>query len=128
MNKLESIIPGNSLISYNSLILLHLNCGTLAWGYNFKRIDKLHKEAVRIITNSPYFAHTDIIFQNLHILKIKDVFGSKTLTFYDKLKHQKLPEYFCNFKYIADAQIHIYYTRTRHHIRPLTKMNCVENV
>ena len=39
MDKPKSIIPGNSLLLlYNLLILSHLNYGTLAWGYNSKRI------------------------------------------------------------------------------------------
>ena len=46
MNKLKSIIPGNILLLlYNYLILSHVNYGTLASGYNSKRIYKLKKKS-----------------------------------------------------------------------------------
>ncbi len=44
LNKLKHFLPlKTKLIIYNSLIVLHLNIGILAWGYQCDRIIKLQK-------------------------------------------------------------------------------------
>ena len=60
MSRLKHFIPRNILLSiYNALILPHLNYSLLTWGYgNLNRLIKLQNKAVRIISNSPYLAHT----------------------------------------------------------------------
>ena len=46
---------------YNSFV--HLQLGILTWGFKLRRLDKLQKRAVRIITCQKYDAHTEPFFQ-----------------------------------------------------------------
>ena len=34
---------------------------------------RIHKRIIRIITNSPFLSHTNLLFQKLNFLKIKDI-------------------------------------------------------
>ena len=65
INKLKYELPENTLLTlYNSLILPHLNYCKLAWGYDSKRIYKLQKKAICIISKSKSYSHSDPIFKN----------------------------------------------------------------
>ena len=57
MKKLKYVFPQSALILL-SLILPHINYCILAWGTNTKRVFKLQKRAVRIITRSHYLRYT----------------------------------------------------------------------
>ena len=62
INKLKYELPENTLLTiYNSLILPHLNYCILAWGYDSNRIYKLQKKAIRIISKSKFYSHSDPI-------------------------------------------------------------------
>ena len=66
LNKLKHILPASiSLMLYNSLLLPQLNYWILAWGDKCKRLIKLQKKALRIISRpiSKYNAHTDQLFK-----------------------------------------------------------------
>ena len=57
LNKLKHILPANiSLILYNSFLLPQLNYCILAWGHNCKRLIKLQKKALGVISSSKYNA------------------------------------------------------------------------
>ena len=60
-------------IIYSSLILCQLNCGILIWGQNYKRIFKLQKRVMRIITCCKYNAHSEPLFKELKLLKLDDI-------------------------------------------------------
>ena len=79
---------------YNYFILSSLNYAILVWGYNTDRLFKLQKRSVRVISKSKFNAHTDPLFQNLHILKIEDLHKLNVLKFYYKLIHKNIPQYF----------------------------------
>ena len=66
---------------YDSLILSHLHFGITNWGFEWYRISKLQKRALRIMTNSRYNAHTEPLFQQLHLLKVRDIFEIQCLKF-----------------------------------------------
>ena len=106
------------------------------WVFEWDRISKLQKRALRIMTNSKYNAHTDPLFKQLHLLKVKDIFDVQCLKFWYKFVNKKLPNYFRDmFKYNYELheigtrshdQLHLYPTRTsgarnvlRHHIPEL---------
>ena len=92
LRRLKHTIPKNVLKTiYFSLINPHLNYGTLLWGYNLNRVEKLQKEAVRIITHSHFLAHTSNLFKQLNLLKIDDIFKLKQFIFYYKFVANKLP-------------------------------------
>lgn len=119
INKIKYTLPQNILIIlYNSLITSHLNYCLLAWGFELKRIYKLQKKIVRIITNSNFIAHSDPLFKKLNILKIKDLFELNLLKFFYKLKKENIPYYFTNL-YTRGRQMHDHNTRHCNNIRQI---------
>ena len=137
MNRLKRYLPISAMkLMYDSWILSHLQFGITNWGFEWDRISKLQKRDLRIITNSKYNAHTDPLFKQLHLLKVKDIFDVQCLKFWHKFVNKKLPNYFRDmFKYNYELheigtrshdQLHLYPTRTsgarnvlRHHIPEL---------
>ena len=83
-------------ILYNYLILPHLQYGIFTWGFCLGRLEKLQKRSVRIITRSKYNTHTDPLFKNLNLLKLKDILEVSVLKLYFKFKHNVLPVYTLN--------------------------------
>ena len=53
----------------------------------------LQKRAVRVISCSKYNAHTDPLFKQLNLLKVKDIFDLNALKLFYKLKQNCLPVY-----------------------------------
>ena len=98
MYKFKNVLPEYILlILYNSLISSHLNYGLFVWGIKADRLEILQKKAVRIVTKSNFVAHTDPLFRQLNVLKIKDMFKVKSLKFYYKLSYGLLPKYFNSY-------------------------------
>ena len=92
LKRLKHTVPKNVLkIIYHWLITPHLNYGILLWGFNLDRIEKLQKQAIRIITRSYFLAHTSNLFKQTKILKIEDIFKLKQILFYHKFVINKLP-------------------------------------
>ena len=62
---------------YYSLIYSHLQCCISTWGVAsagvLDPLYKLQKRIIRIITKSPYKAHTTSLFKKLNMLKINDI-------------------------------------------------------
>ena len=137
MNRLKRYLPISAMkLMYDSLILSHLQFGITNWGFEWDRISKLQKRALRIMTNSRYNAHTEPLFKKLYLLKVKDIFDVQCMKFWYKFVNKKLPNYFRDmFKYNHEVhdigtrshdQLHLYPTRTsgarnvlRHHIPEL---------
>ena len=95
LNKIKLFLPRRILKTiYSSLILCQLNYGILVWGQNYKRIFKLHKRVMRIITCSKYNAHSEPLFKELKLLKLGDIRKLQERNFYYKLVHKQLPSYF----------------------------------
>ena len=64
LNRLKRFLPSTTLkLLYNSLVLPHLQYGILSWGFEYSRVFKLQKRAMRIISLSRYNAHTEPIFK-----------------------------------------------------------------
>ena len=100
-------------IMYDSLSLSHIQFGITCWGFEWGRLAKLQKRAVRIITNSKYNAHTEPLFKDLHLLKITDIFDVQCMKFWYKFSNNTLPNYFTMFQYNSS----LYETETRNHDR-----------
>ena len=117
LNTLKHVLPINILRTiYNSLILCHLNYGVLLWGAQLNDNDKLHKlqkKAVRIITTSRYFAHSEPILKQLYLLKSHDIYKLQLLKFIYKLVHRQLPQYFNQLQFTLKNQQHRYHIRGR---------------
>ena len=84
--RLAKIFPGQILVTlYNSIIASHLNLGILAWGIVVTSLEKLQKNAIRLITNTTYIAHTNALIKLLKLLNIVDIFKLRVLKFYYNL-------------------------------------------
>ena len=63
---------------YYSMIYPYLTYGVLLWGSasktSLKPIETMQKKALRIIANTSWDAHTNILFNELKILKFIDIF------------------------------------------------------
>ena len=68
--------------------------GLLVWGIECHRLEEVLKKTLRLITNSKYIAHTNPLFCQLNLLKIKDIFKLRLLKFYYKLTCDLLSSYF----------------------------------
>ena len=69
--RLKNIFPKETLKTlYTSLIASYLNYGLLLWGVESHKVEIMQKKAIRLVTNSSYFAHTTPLFIKLNILKV----------------------------------------------------------
>ena len=73
----------------DSLILSHLQFGITNWGFEWDRILNIQKRAFRIMTNSRYNAHTEPLFKQLYLLKVKDIFDAQCMKFWYKFINKK---------------------------------------
>ena len=72
MNRLKRYLPISAMkLMYDSLILSHLQFGITNWGFEWDRISKLQKRALPIMTNSRYNVHTEPLFKQLYLLKVR---------------------------------------------------------
>ena len=110
---------------YYSLMQSHLNYGLCLWGHADSRyLEKIciaQKRAVRIISNSEYFAHSLPLFYNLNILKLEDLFHYQYGSLMWDQDHGILPQCFTHY-FTPVSDIHNYNTRSA------TSMNLAENV
>ena len=91
MNRLKRYLPFSTLkLMYDSLILSHLQFGITCWGFEWNRIFKLQKRALRIMENSKYNAHTETLFKELEMLKVSDIFNVQGMKFWYKFVNKSL--------------------------------------
>ena len=94
MNRLKRYLPISAMkLMYDSLILSQLEFGITNWGFEWDRISKLQKRALRIMTNSKY-VHTEPLFKELHLLNIKDIFDVQCQKFWYKFCQQEASKLF----------------------------------
>ncbi len=75
------------------MIVSHINYHILAWGYEYSRIFKLQKKAIRIISISKYNAHSEPLFKKFNLLQIEDMLRLNELKLYYKYENRLLPDY-----------------------------------
>ena len=123
MNRLKIYLPTSAMkLLYDSLVLSHLQFGIICWGFEWKRIFKLQKRALRTMTNSIYNAHTVPTFEGLEMLKVKDIFDMQCLKLLYKFVYNELPFFSKSmFTYNHElyekethshGMLHLYLTRT----------------
>ena len=94
-SRLKRYLPFSALkLMYSSLILSHLQFAITSWGFEWERLSKLQKRAIRIMTIGKYNAHTDPLFKSLKLLKIKDIFDVQCMKFWYKFVNNNVPTYF----------------------------------
>ena len=99
---------------YFSLVYPYLFYGAIIWGntYNsrLERLRILQKKIIRIITNSPYLAHTNPLYSSESILKLDDIIKLEIATFMYLVENNQAPSTFENvFKH--NNEIHSHNTR-----------------
>ena len=75
--KIWNELPEKLKTVYYALIYSYLQYCVSKWGLaSTTALDplvRIHKRIIRIITNSPFLSHTNLLFQKLNFLKIKDI-------------------------------------------------------
>ena len=115
MNRLKYYLPSSALITlYSSLVLPYLNYGILAWGNTYSTLlDKLfllQKMALRIVFNLHIRAHTDKLFLEHKILKIKELYLFQLGQFMFNYNCNHLPKIFYSL-FHRNSHVHNYPTR-----------------
>ena len=105
---------------YYSFIYLYLNYCNRVWGNtyitNLKPIVLMQKKIVRIITGSPYIAHTEPLMKEFKLLNISSINEYGRALFSHKFVNSQLPGNFDNY-FINNHEFHNYDTRSREDIR-----------
>ena len=80
---------------YFSLMHYHITYGILLWGTTYQKylypLEILQNKAIRIITRSPYNAHTAELFKRLNILKFHDLVNFEIEKFMYLFSTKSLP-------------------------------------
>lgn len=100
--KARYYVPTSELISiYYAIFSSVMLYGSQIWGQTFsssiEKIFKLQKNAVRLITFSEFRAHTDPLFKELNILKIRDSITLQNCLLVHDYLHKNLPANFENY-------------------------------
>ena len=118
IKRVRKFLPFHALEKiYNALVVPHLNYGLKLWGTNLAAVSKVQKRAIRLITNSRFFAHTSPLFKRNYILKVEDMYKLQCLKLYYKIQHGIAPLYVSNLT-VHNRQVHDHNTRGRDDIRP----------
>ena len=106
------------LLLYNSLVLPYINYCCLVWGHTFPtylhKIETLQKRAVRIIDQQHWLAHSNPIFGNLKLLKVKDIAQQQTIMVMHRKITRTLPDTLDPLFMLTDRNCNIV-TRRRNH-------------
>ena len=76
-----------------------------------KRLSKIQKRAVRAITLSKHNAHSEPLLKLVKLLSVTDLFNLNSLKFFYNYKHNRVPEYFQQYDFQPNEEIHTYPTR-----------------
>ena len=115
LNRLKSTLPLPVLLKlYNSMILPYLTYCNIIWGkcasYLLQKLFLLQKRAIRIITNSPYLAHTNDLFSKLKVLNIYKLHSYFVGSFMFSYMNNMVPKPFRDF-FTLNSNINHYVTR-----------------
>jgi hypothetical protein len=97
----KNLLSEKSLKSlYYAIVHCHLIYGIIIWSCtsfsNLKGLEKKQKDAVRIVTLSPYNSHTEPLFKKLNILPLKQLILYFKIQFMQQFKFNHLPTAFAN--------------------------------
>ena len=81
---------------YNTIIFPIFKYCILACGATISSF--FATKALKLISNSNYIAHTELICKDLRLLKVTDMFSIAVWKFYYKLTNNQLPTYFVEWK------------------------------
>ena len=80
---------------YNALVKPHLDYGLIVWGGTKSKsrnnLVKIQKNIIRVVSHSPFNAHTSSLFGNHDVLKLDDMYLLNVAEFIAKWYQNKLP-------------------------------------
>ena len=77
----------------------------------------IQKRAIRVITNSKYYAHTTPLFKRMFLLKLPNMYDYQVLNLHYKIENNLAPQFYSNFC-IHNWNVHDHNTRGRNNLRP----------
>ena len=99
---------------YYSIVFPHLYYGINCWGCsydtNIKPIQIQQNRILRIILSLPPLTHTNLLYRELKLLKVKEIFKQQTFLFVYRYSHSLLPPAFNNY-FTLVSSTHQYNTR-----------------
>ena len=110
IKQVKNLLPLDCLRTlYFALIHPHLSYGITAWGnasqVTLKRTNILQKRAIRTICRANYDSHTEPLFKQLNIMKLKEQYEYEAAIHMYKFVHNKLPLSFRHtFKFHYEVQ------------------------
>ena len=112
---------------YNSLIYPHLQYGIIFWSgvckSEYEKVFRLQKRAVRVISKSLKYAHTEPIFKNLKILKLEHITKLEMCKFISQDLNN-----FNNFSFRPRSTVHQHNTRFNSQlVLPIPRNNIMLN-
>ena len=113
--KTKRFLKTNSLLQlYNSFIYPYLNYCITVWGNTWETyllpLIKVQKRAMRVIKGAERYDHTDPIYKELSVLKIREIYVYSLQIMLYKFHHNLLPIVFKKF-FTTNSDIHDYNTR-----------------
>ena len=112
LSKLRHYAPLETCLQvYYALFYSHLNYACNIWGLtteeNLKKIEVLQKKCIRIMTFSEFDSHTNPLFVDLKLLKVRDIINSQQLKLVYEFLHNTLPTDLQNF-FVFNSDFHNY--------------------
>ena len=100
---------------YNSFILPYLIYCNIVWCSTYpthsSKLFILQKQSIRIVTNSSYNAHTNVLFCGLQILNVYNIFKLQVGEFMYNYFNRYLLDNFDNY-FFLNSDVHGHYTRS----------------
>ena len=131
LNRLKHFPSHILLMIYNALFLPYVNYCNIAWAnsrnYHIMRLFKLQKKVIRIISSSPYLAHTNPLFKQLKLLTIFELNEYNIAIFMFLCSKGAIPERLSKH-FIKNSLIHSYGTRqASYYHTPQVRTNISKN-
>ena len=105
---------------YLTMVEPYLNYCILIWASGnqsqlLDRILRIQKRFCRLMTFSNCSAHSAPLFQQLHILRIYDIYKLNLATYMYKIFNSSIP-YLKHHRFTSNSSFHSYNTRNKHHL------------
>ena len=103
-----------AISNLNTALLGLLQYNMVSWKIRtlWKAVCKAKKKAIHAITFAKWNAHTEPLFANLWLLKLRDINIHQTSCFVYKSRHGLWPPQFCNL-FVLNSKVHHHYTRNQ---------------
>ena len=106
ITKARIILDIDSIVMlYNAIVKPYFIYCNIIWGNTFttylKKLEKLQKKILRVMTSSEYNSHTGPLFNKLKLMTIKDLYEYSSGIYIYKSVHRLLPTIFWNVLHLV---------------------------